>query len=48
VAEELNISPRNLSEIINRELKQRFSNLINQYRIEDAKNRIRGMDKKGF
>lgn len=45
-ADELNISPRNLSEIINRELKQRFSNLINQYRVEEAKERICKMDKK--
>jgi ligand-binding sensor domain-containing protein/AraC-like DNA-binding protein len=46
VALEMDISPRNLSEVINRELQQRFSNLINQYRVEEAKVRIRKMDKK--
>ena len=40
------MTSRSLSELINRELKQGFSNLLNQYRVEEAKKRIVDMDKR--
>lgn len=40
LAEELNITPHQLSWIINEKMNQSFSNLINRYRIEDVKKRL--------
>lgn len=37
LAKKLNVSPRQLSSLINRELKQNFFEYINQHRVEEAK-----------
>ena len=40
LAERLDMSPRRLSQVINEWLNQNFFDFINQYRVEEAKNRL--------
>jgi AraC-like DNA-binding protein len=36
----LNVSPHNLSEVINSKLKQNFYELVNGYRVEEVKRKL--------
>lgn len=45
LAEKLAISPHNLSEVINTQLKQNFFDFINQYRVEEVKQAFSAPDK---
>ncbi|MDO3385891.1 helix-turn-helix domain-containing protein [Gilvimarinus sp. SDUM040013] len=44
LAEELSLSPRQLSQIINRELGKNFFEFINDYRLEEVKQRLRSVE----
>jgi len=46
LAQQLNVPPRQLSTLINQELGQTFFDMINRYRIEEAKRRIRESEDK--
>ncbi|HPF07752.1 MAG TPA: helix-turn-helix domain-containing protein [Spirochaetota bacterium] len=37
LADELNITPHQLSEILNREIKKNFNSFVNEYRVKEAK-----------
>lgn len=41
LAEQCNLQPAQLSQVINQYYKMNFYDFVNQYRVEDAKNRIR-------
>nr|WP_254722344.1 helix-turn-helix domain-containing protein [Gilvimarinus xylanilyticus] len=40
LAEELSLSPRQLSQVINREFGKNFFEFINEYRLEEVKTRL--------
>ncbi len=46
LAEEIDLSSKEISQIINRHSQKNFSNFINSYRIEEAKILLKGKDKK--
>lgn len=45
LAQELTISEREVSQVINRHAKQNFASFVNKYRIDEAKQRLNSKDK---